>query len=80
MSEWQEISTAPAKGEFLAYGLYHYHGDKHVTEYIEIAWRTGDKEWPIQTHEGQAKAGVFTHWMPLPSPPSPSPHTEGQHK
>lgn len=77
--EWQDIATAPVDGEFLAYGSYLYPGDKNITEYMAVARSTGKPEWPIETHDGEALSGVFTHWQPLPEPPhSPVLISQGQ--
>lgn len=73
MSEWRDISTAPDHEDFLAYGSYLYPGDKAETKYIMIAEKTGLPDWPYETDEGQHPANFFSHWMPLPPPPS-EPH------
>lgn len=71
MSEWQPIETAPRDGtEFLAYGSYLYPDDKAVTEYIEIVEWSGHDGWPWLSGSEMHAPGVYSHWMPLPSPPN----------
>lgn len=70
MMDWQPIETAPKDGEFLAYGSYVYHGDTARTEYQNIAWRSGNSEWPWEDNEGQHPQDFYSHWMPLPPPPA----------
>jgi hypothetical protein len=67
---WQDIATAPDGADFLAYGSYLYPGDNTETQYIMIAEKTGLRDWPYETAEGQHPANFFTHWQPLPKPPS----------
>jgi len=66
---WRPIETAPDHADFLAYGSYLYPGDKSETTYIMIAEKTGLRDWPYETDEGQHPANFFSHWMPLPPAP-----------
>jgi hypothetical protein len=68
--EWQPISSAPAKDDFLAYGSYVYPGDRSPTRYYRVACRSANPNWPWQDEEGEHTADYFSHWMPLPPPPS----------
>lgn len=67
--DWRPIETAPAQGEFLAYGSYLYEGDKHPTKYMMIAERSQSKEYPWESYEGLHSPSFFSRWRPLPSPP-----------
>lgn len=66
-NEWQPIETAPKDGgEVLAYGP---HLGMLVVEY-----GINGGGWPWQTLDGPSySADAFTHWRPLPPPP-----TEGE--
>ena len=66
---WRPMETAPAQGEFLAYGSYLYEGDKHLTKYMMIAERSQSKEYPWESCEGLHSPSFFSRWRPLPSPP-----------
>lgn len=66
MADWQPIETAPRDGyEFLAYG-------------DEIGWQVVDydpnprnPDWLWAVADGTTyHREAFTHWMPLPDPPS----------
>lgn len=67
--DWRPIETAPAQGEFLAYGSYLYEGDKHLTKYMMIAERSQSKEYPWESCEGLHAPSFFSRWRPLPSTP-----------
>lgn len=68
-NDGRPIETAPAQGEFLAYGSYLYEGDKHPTKYMMIAERSQSKEYPWERCEGLHSPSFFSRWRPLPSPP-----------
>lgn len=71
MTEWQPIETAPKDGrEFLAVNAHHagvsyrvvYFDDDAKEPYI---WRVEDSQAGFNHHKD-----FFTHWMPLPEPPT----------
>lgn len=79
MSEWRDIATAPKDGtEILGYGrvageisgegwevrtviLWEFDGESDFTGY----------NWRVAQTDGYALWMKATHWMPLPSPPTP---------
>ncbi|RKD69022.1 Lar family restriction alleviation protein [Rhizobium sp. WW_1] len=66
-----DMDAAPKDRQFLAFGHYFYPGDKNPTIYTMIAEISlGDPEWPYRTSEGTHRRGFFSHWRPLPPPPS----------
>ena len=84
MSEWRTIETAPRDGTwFLASSINH--GSMEV-----VCWQDGapsGSTFDGTTEEGWVSDGGldrfyanprwFTHWMPLPEPPTPSQADEG---
>lgn len=78
MSEWQHIATAPKDGKrVLLYGDYVYPGDEAPTEYTMIgAWEEREFTDGVRTgwvtDEGMHTPGFFSHWQPLPPPPTRS--------
>jgi hypothetical protein len=78
MSEWRDISTAPKDGKtFLGWGPY-------CDEPVTIRWAGPQRGW-MASYEGALviesqtdfgttykPADPFTHWMPMPSPPTDS--------
>lgn len=70
---WQDITTAPRSGLFLAYGSYAHPNSIKTkpTEYMTVAEMTNDDQWPFRTEEGMHQSSFFSHWQPLPCPPKP---------
>lgn len=58
--KWQPIETAPAEGEFLAYGCF-VDQDGSKIETIRVAERSGNADWPWETDEGQHRRDFFSH-------------------
>lgn len=71
MPKWLPIETAPRDGtQFIGYGSYHYPDGKRPTGYILMVSYSGDDQWPWYDADGKSAPGVYSHWMPLPSPPA----------
>lgn len=74
MSEWQDISSAPKDGTTIL-GAWRIHGAKWARQPI---WFRGTPDkggrWMLSWDASDVQP---THWMPLPSPPEPTPTTEG---
>jgi hypothetical protein len=75
MSDWQGIETAPRDGtEVLGFWSYLYEGDRERTcGMAVIQWEEYPAPLPCgwSDKDGIACEGVYSHWMPLPSPPNP---------
>lgn len=79
MGEWKPIETAPKDGTpILAFNIRHPDSPPVV-----VAWKTEpEKDMPPEPHWADAatRAGnalyyngrYFSHWQPLPKPPSPA--------
>jgi hypothetical protein len=73
MSEWQPIETAPKDGAEILLG---FAGEKWI---VQGRW-VGDYKardgawWALNNDPTDAWGGELypTHWMPLPSPPTPA--------
>ena len=65
MNEWQDISTAPKDGDFLAF----YPAEDGEPSFMEVThWPDGSSR--LSVYFGMTIGGVDpTHWMPLPNPP-----------
>jgi len=78
MSDWQKIESAPKDGsEVLGFWSYLYPDDKSPTAGMDvISWQTdvfrGSEMSGWRDRDGMCADGVFTHWRPLPEPPSPT--------
>ena len=80
MSAWRPIETAPRDGtRILGFWSYLYEGDDDVTcDMAVIAW----DEYPDPIGSGWndggglATEGVYTHWHPLPEPPTKEGETQ----
>lgn len=68
--EWRTIESAPYEEDILMYGSYIYPDDKYPTVYIECGIKRRDIDWPFEDLEGLKAPGFYTHWMPLPEPPT----------
>lgn len=64
MSEWQPISTAPRRGEWL---LLHGRTSRTVAGMLVARWDGQDWE---SADDGYVAYIAPSHWMPLPAPPS----------
>jgi hypothetical protein len=75
MSEWQPIETAPKDGTFV--DLWFPENGSHIVSrrIASCRWKEdlpGGPAWFAQSGGGGWNMGrKATHWMPLPSPPSP---------
>ena len=67
MSEWQSIETAPSGTEILLFG--HSLGDPKDETICVGYWSEFDGCWN-DTILGDVLNLEFTHWMPLPEPPT----------
>jgi hypothetical protein len=89
MSEWQPIETAPKDGSYILLTGgepdYLWDGERPEPPVLVCVWQEPrptkanilpDAEWRIAcAWEGGFYNGYLnpTHWMPLPTPPKPSP-------
>jgi hypothetical protein len=65
VSDWKPIASAPRDGtEFLAC----YTGELGI--WFRVAEYSGNPQSPWEDDEGMHPEGFFTHWQPLPTPPS----------
>jgi hypothetical protein len=70
MSEWQPIETAPLDEPFL--GAVEVVNNKTGRRYWErhVIWIDSDTGNVAHDTDAGWSAGDYTHWMPLPPPPS----------
>lgn len=69
--DWKPIETAPKDGtEFLAFGSYRYEGDDADTIYHYVVSYANNETHPWEIDGTQFGPKFFSHWMPLPPPPS----------
>lgn len=69
--EWQDISTAPRDGTDLLVANSRVFGG-HMTVVSFYEEDDGRQFWLSQEMESY-QIDTFTHWMPLPTPPSSPP-------
>ena len=86
MTEWQPIETAPKDGtEIVAFApdrrdATEIHPDGSSKFASIVAWRPVSKDkwaknhsWVLSGTEVRYADLIFTHWMPLPAPPTGTP-------
>lgn len=81
MGEWRDISTAPKDGSDIILGSFlEVAGAKHFESIMVGKWKDGRFQVVIALGYGEFifSSSVqlpWTHWVPLPAPPSPEKHT-----
>lgn len=73
MSEWQPIETAPKDSNTFAVldARSGYMGYRRFGEFDEFSGKFGEAGWfDIDYTYGDDDLSGFTHWLPLPSPPT----------
>lgn len=68
MDEWRDIASAPKDGTPI---LMWVSGERRR---VVFGWWSGrhDPEYPWHTYGEAYRVDIPTHWMPLPTPPSPA--------
>jgi len=71
---WQSIETAPKDGTLILAWCVHYNARYAKTDEERALWAGPVvAHWTDFNHGGwvwHGHVGAFTHWMPLPPPPS----------
>ena len=83
---WQDIETAPRDGSFIlaivapndSRHLGHQSGRAFVIRHEGVMVSGFDLGWAVYPGFGGASDCDFTHWMPLPQPPSVLGKQEGE--